>query len=97
MFDTRFKEFLRSLNPADRTVQMRPQMIRVLVHAVGEIAFAMRPNVFNGIEFRRVAGEPVDMKPPGLLKKRFDIRPFMDGAAVPEQDNMPAQVAQQIP
>lgn len=72
-------------------------MIRILVRTVGKIAFPMRPYLFNGIEFRRIAGEPVDVKSFGLFQEGFHICPPVDETFIPNQDNMPAQMAQQIP
>jgi hypothetical protein len=96
MLDARFKQFLRIANSSDRTMQMSAQMTSVLVHAVGKIALAVCPHVLDRVEFRCVGWEPIDMKSFRLLKKRLDISPFVDRTAVPEQDNMSSQVAEQI-
>jgi hypothetical protein len=72
-------------------------MICVLMRAVGKIAFPMSPNMFNRIEFRSITGKPVDMKSLGLLQESFNICPLVDGAIVPDQKNVSAQMTQHIP
>ncbi len=72
-------------------------MIRIFMGAVGKIAFPMSPNMFNRIEFRSITGKPVDMKSLGLLQESFNVCSLVDGAIVPDKNNVPAQMAQQIP
>src|SRR5271157_2782643 len=76
---------------------MSPQMIRIFMCAIGKVAFSMRPDMFNWVEFRRIARKPVDMYSFGLLQERFDIGSLMDRPVVPDQKNVFTQMAQQVP
>ena len=53
--------------------------------------------MFDGIEFRRIAWEGVDMESLGPLQKGFDVCSLVDSTSIPKQDHMSAQMAQQIP
>jgi len=97
VLNARFKKLLRTAYSTDGTMQMRPQVNRVFMHTVGQIAFSMSPNMFNRINFRGIARKSMDMKTLGLFQENFDVCPFVDRPTVPDQNNMPAQMMQQMP
>ena len=72
-------------------------MMRVFMCTIGKVAFSMRPDMFNWVEFGCVARKPVDMYSFGLLQECFDVDSLMDRSVVPDQKNMIAQMAQQVP
>lgn len=62
--------------------------------AISELVLGLRPDIFIGIELRRVGREAIDMQPAATLHVALDRVLSMDRAAVPQQDDVAAQMPQ---
>lgn len=75
---------------------MGRQSIELLVYAVGEVPLPMSPYLLDGIERGGISWERINMKSLGLTKERLDLFALMDLAAIPDENNVAGQVAQQV-
>jgi hypothetical protein len=97
MLDTRPENILRTTYSSHRPPQMRSHTVCGFIRAVRQVALAMCPNIFNRIEFRSITGKSIHMKTPRLFQECFNIRSFVNRSAVPYENNLFANMAQQIP
>ena len=88
---------MAAADPAGVVVQADADVLLVLRHAVGRVPFEVLPDPFHGVEFRGIAGEPLDVKARMGQSELADCRPLVDSALVPQQDDVPGQVAQKSP
>jgi len=63
--------------------------------AVRELGLPVIPDLFVGVELRGVGGEAFDVKPWMTLEKTIEGRAAMNASAIPEQNNVTAQMTQQ--
>jgi len=63
--------------------------------AIGELGFEVMPHLFVGIEFGRVGRKAFDVKSGMTSEQRGERGAAMDGAAVPQQHDVTAEVRQQ--
>jgi hypothetical protein len=96
MLDTRPEKILRTTYSSHRPPQMRTQTGCGFIRAVRQVALAMCPNIFNRIEFRSIAGKSIHMKTSRIFQECFNIRSFVNRSTVPYENNLFANMAQQI-
>lgn len=96
MVDAGAKQSLGMLDSSERAAQMNPQLIQFFVSTVGQVAFAMRPDLLHRVEFRCVAWEWIDMQPLVLTQKGFDIFTRVDLPPIPDQNHLSSQMPQQV-
>lgn len=65
--------------------------------AIGQFVLEEFPRELIGVEFRGVGGEAFDMEARMAGEHLLHVRPAVDGAAIPEQDDGAAEMAQQQP
>jgi len=63
--------------------------------AIGESPFEMGPDQFIGVEFRRVAREPLEVQPGTARLQCLHLGPLVNAAAVQQDDHMATEMAQQ--
>ncbi len=63
--------------------------------AIGQGSLEVRPDELVGIQFRRVAGEALDVQARILRQEGAHVRALVDGAAVPDDDDVFPEVPQQ--
>ena len=96
MVDAGAKQSLGMLDSSDGTAQMTPQLVELFVDTVGEITFAMSPDLLHRIELGCVAWERIDMQPLVLTKKGCNIFTLMDLTPIPDQNHVSSQMPQQV-
>ena len=64
---------------------------------VGQSTVALAPDVFSGVEFRRVGRKRLDVQPGVPPDERLEFTPAMNRPPIPEQDHRAVQMAQQMP
>ncbi len=64
---------------------------------VGKSAFGVGPDGFVGVELRGVGREAFEMQPRKPATDFPDPVPFVNAGVVPDHDDVPAEVAQQVP
>jgi hypothetical protein len=64
---------------------------------IGELSFEVIPDLFVGIEFRRVGWEAFEVKSRMTSEQRGQCWAAMNGAAVPQQHDVAAELTQQQP
>jgi hypothetical protein len=69
----------------------------VLGGAIGQLLLRVGPHKLVGVELGRVGRKGVDVKPRPAPKEFVHESALVDGAAVPEEDHLPAQVPQEVP
>src|SRR4030067_2513419 len=87
----------RSAQVAHRPLHLPLQYVGIRHLAVGQGLLRMPPDPFVGIEFRGVGGQGNDVQAAGSLPQRLYLHPAMDPGVVPEEEDLSAQVAQQMP
>lgn len=95
--DARSKAGRGGLERAQFVRDLARQFVQVLGLAVGERAFGLLPHPFVGIQFRRVAGQELDMQSRMAFQERLDLRAFVDLSVVPQQHHRAGHVAQEMP
>lgn len=65
--------------------------------AISQRAFELRPDKFIRVKLRSISWKAVHVQALRLLDKLFNCCSFMDGATVPQKDNWPSKVSQQMP
>jgi hypothetical protein len=63
--------------------------------AIGQGSLEVRPDELVGIQFRRVAGEALDVQARILRQEGAHVWALVDGAAVPDHDDVFPEVPQQ--
>ena len=84
-------------NPAGIRVQATAQVPEILEQAVGRMPFPIVPELLGRVEFRGIRRELFDMQPRVGLADRLDGTPPVNTGAIPEEDDMAPQLAQQRP
>jgi len=64
---------------------------------VGQSTVALAPDVFSGVEFRRVGRKRLDVQPGMPPDERLEFTPAMNRPPIPKQDHRSVQMAQQMP
>ena len=64
---------------------------------VGQSTVALAPDVFSGVEFRRVGRKRLDVQPGMPPDELLEFTPAMNRPPIPEQDHRPSEMAQQLP
>jgi len=72
------------------------QVLRVIGNKVRQAVFAMVPNLFNRIQFRRISRKPLDIDPPAQSDFQFPHPAAMDHPSVEDQKDSCREVLQQI-
>ncbi len=72
------------------------QFLPVLRTSVADFLLRLCPDIFFGIELRRVGRKPFPMQPPVAAAKRDDFSIPVDRAAIQQRNHRPAQVPQQL-
>jgi hypothetical protein len=93
--DERAQFIRRASNPADVGLQAAADLLCVPQQAIRGVAFEVVPDLLRRIELRRIRWELFQMQPGIGLAHCLDRRSAMNAAAVPEEDDMAAQVPQQ--
>jgi hypothetical protein len=85
--------------PDSTGVGMEPtaQLPPLPQQTVGGMTFAIVPERLHGVELRGIGGEFLKMPPWVTLLERGDRRSLVDRAAIPPEDDMTPQMAQQGP
>ena len=65
--------------------------------AIGEFSFEMIPDLLVGIEFRSIGGEAFEVKSRMTSEQRGERGAAMNGATVPQQYDVAAELTQQQP
>ena len=78
---------------AEQSVEGRDMLWRT----VGQPTVALAPDVFSGVEFRRVGRKRLDVKPGMPPDELLEFTPAMNRPPIPEQDHRSVQMAQQMP
>ena len=96
MINTGLQQSPGTTHPSQRTAQVLSQLLAGFMDAVGQISFSMSPHLFNGVQFRRITREAIDMQTwlPG--QKRLDFPTSVDFTAVPNDEHMASQMTQQL-
>jgi len=95
--DTSPKVALGSLDVSQRAAKVTIQRGEVVGAAVGETPFGGGPDGLVGVELRGVGWKQFEMqprKPAADLPNPFS---FVNAGVVPDHDDVPAEVAQQVP
>jgi len=61
---------------------------------VGRVPFEVGPDEFDGIEFRRISGEPLDVKARIIFAQLGQLRPLVNRPMVPKQNQRAPEVVQ---
>jgi len=65
--------------------------------AIGQFGFEVIPDLFVGIELRSISRKTFNMEPWMTSEQRGKCRATMNGAAVPQQHDVTAEMTQQQP
>ena len=88
---------MRSSEPACEVRQVVEEGLDIEGAAVGELVLEKLPRELVGIELGGVGGEAFDMEARMAGEYPLHVRTAVDGAAIPEQDDGAAEMAQQQP
>ena len=91
------KASLRSFEVAKRAVKVTTHRGDVVRATVGETPFGVGPDGFVGIELRGVGRKTFEMQPRKLAADFSNPFSFVNAGVVPDHDDMPPEVAQQVP
>src|SRR5512132_1199274 len=82
-------QLLRLAHAAHARMESRGGLAKIRSAEIGEfLAFDVSPQVFDGIEFRGIPGQPLDREPIGLTAKILGhLGTTVSGQAVPDQDD----------
>ena len=67
-------------------------ILPVARHTVGGVPFEIVPDLLGGVEFRGIAGEPLDMQAWVVLPQLGQVGTFVDAPLVPQKDDVAPQV-----
>ena len=82
-----------------RPVQLAPQVGEIPAAPVLELhPLEIVPNALRRVQVRRIAGQSLQMQPFGRPCRQvlFDGLPLMDGRAIPNDQDFPADLAKQL-
>ncbi len=71
-------------------------MVQVVRHGIRGPAFELGPDKFVRVELRRIAREPFNLQPGTTREKSLNGTRLVDRRAVPEQEDGPTQMAQEV-
>ena len=80
----------------DSAAEPRSKLNDVLWCTIGQRVFGFGPHKLIGIEFWGIGRKSMHMEPLVLANELLDDEAPVDGAAIPEQHNRSAQVAQKV-
>jgi len=66
-----------------------------LRRTVRQPTLALCPNMLSGIEFRRIFGKPLNMKPAFFCQNILDRPALMDQGLIPDKNHLPAEMMKQ--
>jgi hypothetical protein len=89
LVEERKAQLLRVAHAAHARVESRGGLAKIRSAEIGEfLAFDVSPQVFDGIEFRGIPGQPLDCEPIGLTAQILGhLGTTVSGQAVPDQDD----------
>ena len=90
------KAALGSLDVSQRAAKVAMHHGDVIGATVGEAPFGVGPDGFIGIELRGVGRKQLEMEPREPATGLSDAFSFVDARVVPDHDDAPAEVAQQV-
>ena len=96
MSHTGSQQSLRATYPSQRTAQVASQLCAGFMDAVGQVSFSMSPDMFHRVQFRRIAGEPIDMQARLFGQERLNVTAPVDFPAIPNNEYMATQMTQQL-
>jgi hypothetical protein len=76
-------------------MQVESNVLFVSQEAVSRMALEIVPDLFDRVEFRRIAWESLQVKPRKCLADSLDGWSLVDSASIPEENDVTAQVTQQ--
>jgi hypothetical protein len=97
LVDAPAKPALGSLDVSKRATKVTTQRGDVVGAAVGETSFGVGPDGFVGVELRGVGRKAFEMQPREATADFPNRFSFVNAGVVPDQDDVPAEVAQQVP
>ena len=97
MVDASSKAVGGSLDVSKRATKATTQRGDVVGAAVGEAPFGVGPDRFVGVELRRVRRKVFEMQSGKLMADRSNPFSFVNARVVPDHEDVPAKVAQQVP
>ncbi len=97
MVDAPPKAALGPLEISKRAAKVTTHRGDVVGATVGETPFGVGPDGFVGVELRGVGWKEFEMQPRELAADFPNSFSFVNAGVVPDHDNVPAEVAQQVP
>jgi len=94
--DPSLEQIRRGGQPTDLVGEHFHQFGLRIWSAVGEDVFEVLPDAFVGIQFGSVCGQRDQMKPAGASQERLNRVAAVDGPVVQEDEDVPADVAEEI-
>ena len=77
-------------------MKVKSDVLLVEEEPVRRVPLEVGPDEFGGIEFRCVSREPFDVEARIVLAQAGQFRPLVNRSLVPEQDDRPAEVMQEL-
>jgi hypothetical protein len=96
LVDTPPKAALGSLDVSKRAAKVTTHRGDVVGATVGETPFGVGPNCFVRVELRGVGRKGFEMQPRELATDFPNPFSFMNTGVVPDHNDVPAEVAQQV-
>lgn len=90
------KIVLRATQGIQGVEQMQPERIDAVRATVGQRVLCLGPDALVGVEFRSIGRKGFETQAGVLTKKGADRLTFVDSAVVPDDDDVSAQVAQEM-
>lgn len=75
-------------------MQVEAEVLFVEEQAVCAVSLEVVPDLFDGIEFRRIAREPLDVQAWVLPSDFFDDGSLVDLCLIPQQDYLSSEMTQ---
>ena len=86
----------RAPGMASEVTEVIEQLVDAQRAAVSKLGLEMVPDLLIGVELRRIGGKALDHQARMARQEAVESRPAVDRAAVPQHDDRPAQLAQQL-
>ncbi len=97
MVNASAKAALGPLDVSKRAAKVTTHHGEVVGAAVGKTAFGVGPDGFVGVELRGVGRKEFEMEPREAAAEFPNAFSFVNAGIVPDHDDVPAEVAQQVP
>ncbi len=97
MVDASAKSARGPLDVSKRAAKVTTHRGEVVGAAVGETSFGVGPDGLVGVELRSVGRKAFEMQPREPAADFPDPFSFVNAGVVPDHDDVPAEVAQQVP